>query len=651
MKDESLRTSFHGDAAGTDAPALRSEMPVVDELCSLLVAHGVKDAVLCPGSRNIPIVGTLSKIPGMRTAAVTDERSAAFFALGIIERTGRPALVCCTSGTALLNFHSAVAEAFYQGLPLIVVSADRPPERIGQMDGQTLPQAGVFRRIVKHSVSLPLVRTKTDLVHANRLVNEALLAATRGTPGPVHINVPLEEPLFGFTKKKGASPRMIRRVSVAQMLAALRLPVEDADAARRLPVGAPDVPADGPSAAREAVAAFRRARRRLAIAGQSGPGPKGAPYVPETRPRAFVLVGEKLANIPADRLGAPSIELALAGRKGKDAALLAPDLLITFGGHMVSKRMKRLVRAHPPARHWHVSPGGELPDLFGALTLVVEGDPAVLLNALEADGADDPVAAAYAAEWRRAAHEGGALGADSADNAGGTLKPADGLRSCFPPAGAFGYSSAGAVGALMAALPRGSTLHLGNSSAVRHAEYFPVPPGVLVRCNRGTSGIDGSLSSAAGAASGDTAPHFLVIGDLSFFYDMNALWNTNPIGNLRVLLLNNEGGGIFHSLKGVPHDTEGRRFISAEHHASAKAWVEDSGWRYLRADDSASLEAGIAALTDVDASGPVLLEVFTDKDEDAAHVASVLEGTGNVGNDGNVENDAKASDDINDRNE
>ena len=172
----------------------------VNILTSLLVAHGIKHAVVCPGSRNVPIVHNLNECPDITCYPVTDERSAGFFALGIAQATDEPVVVCVTSGTALLNLAPAVAEAHYQHQSLIVISADRPAEWIDQLDGQTLQQPGALEPWVKKTVSLPELSPLNW--HCNRLVNEALIEATDDTHPCVHINVPISEPLFEFTTEK-----------------------------------------------------------------------------------------------------------------------------------------------------------------------------------------------------------------------------------------------------------------------------------------------------------------------------------------------------------------------------------------------------------------------------------------------------------------
>ena len=186
-----------------------SDKEQVNILTSLLVASGVRHAVVCPGSRNAPIVHNLNECPQMQCYPVTDERSAGFYALGMSQCLKQPVVVCVTSGTALLNLAPAVAEAYYQHAPLVVISADRPPQWIDQLDGQTLPQPDALGRFVRKAVSLPEPLNEEQRWYCNRLVNEALMVKH----GPVHINVPITEPLFNFTVEKLPEERKIEFIA------------------------------------------------------------------------------------------------------------------------------------------------------------------------------------------------------------------------------------------------------------------------------------------------------------------------------------------------------------------------------------------------------------------------------------------------------
>lgn len=477
-----------------------SDNPLIQQLVALLLGHGVTDAVLCPGSRNAPIVHSLLQQPGLQCHNATDERSAGFQALGLALANRRPTVVCVTSGSALLNLHPAVAEAYYSRAPLVVVSADRPRAWIGQMDGQTLPQPGAFGTLVKHCAALPEVHTDTDLWHANCLINEALLAATHNSGGPVHINVPIAEPFYEFHTPELPEARLIRR-----------LPCK-AEALREL---APD-------------------GRILILVGQH---PGGLDM-----PEGYLTMSEHLGN--AATLVRGRIDELFASLT--DAEAMRPTLLVTLGGHIVSKHLKQYFRHHPPRYHCHISPDGHVADTYRCLTHIIEAEPAQLLTTLEHGGGDP----AFTRLW---------------------LDASQALPEPKPTV----------VGELLSRLPHGAVLHLANSSSVRLADRYRMPNGVAVACNRGVNGIEGCLSTAVGyAMANPQQPNFVVIGDLAFFYDQNALWRTALPNNLHILLLNDGGGAIFETLP-LPNDARSMEAICGRHTTQAEPLCRQYGVRYL----------------------------------------------------------------------
>lgn len=523
----------------------------VEILTSLMEAHQIKDVVLCPGSRNVPIVLTLAHHAAFRCHQVTDERSAGFYALGVALQTHRAVAVCCTSGTALLNLHPAVAEAFYQQIPLLVLSADRPRQWIGQMDGQTLPQENVFGGLVRREVSLPEIQTPEDEWYCNRLVNEALLELQHGVKGPVHLNLPLKEPLFDFPIKELRPERVIHRV-------------------RSL---------------KEVFEPLGKCHRGMILLGQN-------PLQEELAlDKRFVCLGEHLSNHGNELLKRFDAVLYAADEPLKQN--LSPDLLITMGGHIVSKRLKKFLRQYPPREHWHISPRGEVVDLFQCLTTVIETTPQAFLDELR------QVDFSFDSDFKE-------------------LWTAQNQRVEEP---SLPFSEMSVVGDLLHHLPKDSILHLANSSTVRYAQLFDISPSVEVLCNRGTSGIEGSLSTAVGYARVSDKLNFVVIGDLSFFYDMNALWGAKDTPNLRILLLNNAGGEIFHALPGLGLEPSTQKFVVAEHHSSARGWAEEQSFMYHQVQDASQWEKVMQEFTSSEpTSSPILVEVFTRKEEDVAEL-------------------------------
>ena len=532
------------------------------QLAALLKAHGIRKIVLCPGSRNIPIVQTLANIPDFTCYPMTDERSAGFFALGLALHGGTPAAVCCTSGTALLNLHPAVAEAFYQQVPLVVISADRPAAWIGQMDGQTLPQPGVFGSLVKKSVDLPEVDSEESEWYCNRLINEALLELNHHGKGPVHINVPISEPFFKLPVTELPEVRVITRYQ--------GLSVYDKDY-------------------QPLIDRLNRYQRRMAVVGQMN-----LIYLFDKRYtkmlyKHFAWFTENISNQTVPGVPIRNIEPLLCSMNFETQQKMRPELLITYGGHLISKRLKKFLRRHPPVEHWHIAPDGEVVDLYGSLTTVIEMDPFEFLEKIAP--MMENRTPEYPRQW-------------------------EALSKAIPQA-QFDYSEMSAIGAVIKNLPAPCSLHLANSSVVRYAQLFDIPANVEILSNRGTNGIEGSLSTALGYATASDKLNYLFIGDLSFFYDMNALWNSNYGANIRILLLNNEGGEIFHALPGLELHENARRFVTATHCTTAKAWAEDRGFEYLSARNSEELNTAVTVFTQASVTNrPMLLEVFTDKNLD-----------------------------------
>ena len=533
------------------------------QLVALLKAHGIQKMVLCPGSRNAAIVHTLANIEDFTCYSVTDERSAGFFAIGLSLQGGGPTAVCCTSGSALLNLHPAVAEAYYQQIPLIVISADRPAAWIGQMDGQTLPQPNVFGHLVKMSVNLPEVNTEEDEWFCNRLINEAILETTHHGKGPVHINVPLSEPIYRFTAKELPEVRVITRYQ--------GLNVYDRDY-------------------KGLIDKLNQANKRMVLVGQMNLIYQFDKKFIKPLCKNFAWLTEHLGNQTTPGMAIRNFDVAVSAMDDIRQEQMAPDLLITYGGHIVSKQMKKYLRNYPPREHWHITPDGKVSDLFGCLTTVIEMDPFEFLEKIAFLLEGKPTS--YPMMW---------------ENWCKTI-----------PKPTLPYSQISVTGELIKALPTPCTLHLANSSTVRYAQLFTLPDEVEVCCNRGINGIEGSLSSAIGYAATSSRINFMVIGDLSFFIDMNALWNNHIHNNMRILLFNNEGGEIFHTLPGI--DKAGgnsRTFITAEHQTSAKGWAEERGFQYMKASDTEEWQETLKDFTSpAEYPQPILLEVFTDKDSD-----------------------------------
>lgn len=522
-------------------------------LTSLLVAHGVRRAVVCPGSRNAAIVHNLNECPDIECFPVTDERSAGFFAIGIAQATGEAVAVCVTSGSALLNLAPAVAEAHYQHIPLIVVSADRPQQWIDQLDGQTLPQPGALGCFVRKTVQLPEPANADERWYCNRLVNEALIEAQQG---PVHINVPITEPLFCFDVPELPAERVIRRY------------FPNTDCA--LP--------------NDFLNDLHHSHRPLIVVGQYSKPLN----VNINDNNSIVVLHESLSVFDQTC----NFDEALAANA---ADSLLPDLVVYVGNTIVSKRLKAFLRKATGAKTWRISADGSVEDTFQNLCGIVTANPETVMPEVARIIKDSNVAdKTFVKSWQT------------------DISEARAKSMAYNP----DYSQTLAVRLFEQKIGQESTschVHYANSTSVRLANIYA---NHHVWCNRGVNGIEGSLSTAAGFAAVADKTTFCVIGDLSFFYDQNALWNSNLNGNLRILLLNNGCGAIFNQLPGLDKSAARNRFVAAEHHTSASGICQQNNVLYLSANNTAELEAGLEELFKTQSDRPILLEVFTSAQTD-----------------------------------
>jgi 2-succinyl-5-enolpyruvyl-6-hydroxy-3-cyclohexene-1-carboxylate synthase len=526
---------------------------------ALLKEYGIKHVIISPGSRNAPIIQTITQNPFFDCQLVIDERNAAFFALGIIQYTGQPAVVCCTSGSALLNYAPAVAEAYYQQLPLIVVSADRPQEWIGQMDGQTMPQQNVFAPLIKKSVHLPEIKTESEEWYCSRLVNEALISCTSGKPGPVHINVPVSEPLFEYTAD---SLPKVKKINYFK-------PNKSVDIQPFAEI-------------------WNSASKKMIIVGQMFQNEALIEALERLQENSgCIVLTEHLANSNSEEF-IHNFDRVLYKSNEKEKKALAPEILITLGGHVVSKRIKQSLREHKPLHHWHLSPNDEVVDLFMSLTDLIETEPEYFINQLANKSIISKESNNYSTVWYNKS----------------TQIP--------EPEKSKEFSDLFVTGQFIKRLPEHSKLILANSSTVRNAQFYNLDRTISIYCNRGINGLEGTLTQALGFASVCKELVYLIIGDLSFFYGVNALCDVEKIKNLRVLLINNKGGAIFRSVAGLDKMGHLNDFVTAKHNAEATKWVQAASIMGMQAKTKKQLSKNLDILMNEKIEGTMILEVLTD---------------------------------------
>lgn len=538
-----------------------SEKPFIQDLVETLVGKGLRHVVISPGSRHAPLSISFYYHPKVQCHVIPDERSAGYFALGIAQFRQEPVALVCTSGTALANYVSATAEAFYQEIPLIVLSADRPEEWVDQGDGQTIRQAHLLDNHVHGFYSLKQDDRNRDVKWFNqRQLNDGWNKATGFPAGPVHFNIPLREPLYGLVEHSTSQPKIIDTARGVRILSA-----DDAEAIK---------------------SQFQRTKKVMILCGLQFPDNDLEMQIASiSRLPNVTVMTETTSNMRKGEV-VTCIDRLLMSLSETDKEQFEPELLITFGSHIVSKKIKHFLRDVDGLEHWHIDPTGRTLDTFQKLTKVIEAGSSQTIELL---ATSTPVASDYHAIWY-----------------------GEHLRlSKLQDEVSFdqGWSDLFAFRSILKAIPSNSILQMGNSSVVRYIQLFDRREDIDYYGNRGTSGIDGCTSTASGMASVTDKTVTLISGDIAFFYDINGLWNEAEKKNLKIILINNGGGNIFKIIEG-PSSTEalGTVFETA-HRKDAEKMASHFGLNYIKATDAQSLDEGLKGLYASDDCA--LLEVFT----------------------------------------
>lgn len=547
----------------------QSDKKGVQYIVASLAGLGIDRVVICPGSRNAPLTISFNRHPAFDCISVRDERSAAFIALGMAIELKKPVAVVCTSGSAAINFAPAIAEAFYQRIPLIILTADRPKAWTDQGDGQTINQTEVFRNFIRKSYELNGDAQHPDeLWTIQRSVSEGFAIAMQHNRGPVHFNIPVSEPLYGIQDRVDAQPRIHRSESFD-----CSLPEGSKQHFRRL---------------------FSESKNVLILAGQMYPNALLQQQLADIAqlPNVVVLT-ETTSNLRHPSF-IENIDRCITSIDASQEAVFAPDLLITIGAAVVSKRIKSFLRKNKPRHHWNIDAFDSSMDTYQSLTT------AIAMNAhdffSQTKFSEGNTSSTYAADWHQMSVE------------------KQQLHNAFLERSAF--SDLKAFQSIFEKIPESYAIHLSNSSPIRYAQLFTAKAGWEFYCNRGTSGIDGCTSTAVGAALGAPHKNFLLItGDVAFAYDINGLWNELPLSNLKIIMINNQGGNIFRLIPGPDTVAERETFFETKMTSDASRLADHFNWKYLTASNSEALRDALSNLFNTD--GRAMLEVFTDAEINA----------------------------------
>ncbi|NQX82349.1 MAG: 2-succinyl-5-enolpyruvyl-6-hydroxy-3-cyclohexene-1-carboxylic-acid synthase [Flavobacteriaceae bacterium] len=526
-----------------------TDKTIVRDIISKLVSFDINQVVISPGSRNAPFIIGFDSHSKVETYSIVDERCAGFVAMGMAQTSGKPVVLLCTSGSALLNYYPAIVEAYYSNIPLIVISADRLSSHIDIGDGQTIRQNGVFDKHCDYSVNLQEgegnYNEKTEELIRKSIENKT----------PAHINIGLSEPLYGTIYNYNENIESIY----------VDYKVEDIDLRGYSKI-------------------WNKSAKKVFLIGVREKSEELLSLLKEINKDESVLVlTESTSNMVSDDF-IPSIDLFLQILKDKPD--FCPDVLVTFEGAVVSKKIKQLFREYKPKNHWHISGLNSL-DTFGCLTKNFDIDANSFIKHLLA--VSEHVNSGYGTRYIELYHK--------------ALKKHE---ECLKT---VNYSDLKVFESIFKTIPSKIKLHLSNSSVVRYAQLFEMREGLNVNSNRGASGIDGSTSTAIGNAMNSKKQNVLITGDISFFYDSNALWNIYIPNNFRIILINNDGGGIFKILPG-PDKTKSAKYFQTPHGYTAELLCKMYGFEYNNIDNLENIDDTMSKFYDK-SEKPKLLEIDT----------------------------------------
>lgn len=525
---------------------MNSYKPEILNIAQICYKKDIKFVVISPGSRSTPLTLAFLRHGGFKCFIITDERSAAFTALGIAQQTNNTVALVCTSGTAVLNYAPAVTEAFYQQIPLLLLTADRPPEWIDQFDNQSIRQENIYNNHILKSFLLPVETSNSDAKwHFNRIISEAVNLSNYPVKGPVHVNVPLREPLYP-DNEEFVYDENIKTINITKTENTL---TDDSW--------------------NDLIEKFNNAENILILSGINHKNKNLDLNLKKLQENSdSVLISDINANLYESSLVKYS-DIILS--KKADIEFLRPDLLITFGGPVLSKSTKTFIKKYKPELHWHIQESGVIGDTYQSLTDIINVSPEYFFRELN-NKLSIRKEKNYQNKWLE------------------LEKVAENKLNSFMDQ-ITDFNEFKAINKIINKLPENSLLQLGNSMPVRYANYITVKNDtVSVNSNRGTSGIDGVVSTAVGACLATGKITTLITGDLSFFYDRNGLWNNQLPKDLRVIVMNNHGGGIFRILEGSSKLPELDNYFETKNNLNAENTAKDFNLEYLKVDDYIQLD-------------------------------------------------------------
>jgi len=563
----------------------------LDAFVDELARHKLENVVICPGSRSTPLTYAFARNGNIRLWMQLDERSASFFALGMAKASQRPVAIVCTSGTAAANFFPAVVEAHQARVPLLVLTADRPAELRGNGAPQAIDQLRLYGNYTRWFVEMALPEASDEVLAYVRTTAGRAIASAQGAPaGVVHLNFPLREPLVPIAVSGQPMPSIEKRDLVAWY---------------GRPDGKPYVTGTRQSRKwsfehKNLLTDLEKASRGVIICGPMSTNPPG-----------FSRAVNRLAQcmgwpVLADPLSGLRGDLKKSGlvidnydaflRDGNIVEQLAPDFVLRFGAIPTSKPLLLFLKKHSQAETWLVDEGDGWEDPTALAAQVIQADPTAFCEAATLSDLEHfTPASGWLQSWRTIAQDT----AQAIDQK---------LAACEE------LSEAKVFAELSPLLPDGAMLYIGNSMPIRDADTFFRSSSRQIRLlgNRGANGIDGIISSALGASAVTTGPTVLVLGDISFYHDMNGLLAAKLHKlNVTIIVLNNDGGGIFSFLPQANYPDSFEELFGTPHGLDFRHAASLYGANWKRVKDWEQFRAAVQNATQTD--GLKIIEVPTDR--------------------------------------
>lgn len=541
-----------------------TELKTYQIIIALMKKWGIRHCVLSAGSRNVPFVHSVEEDPYFKCYSVVDERSAGYFALGLAQELNEPVLISCTASTASCNYWPPVAEAWYQGVPLIILTSDRDVAMLGQWEDQMIDQVGMFDRHVRKSVNLPEVQTQRDFIYCQRLVNEAFLELKHNGTGPVHINVPMKSYNNSFNVKELPHVTKIDRLGVFDEDKLWNNKIEKLKNCKRILITCGQSNKFSSELLKQLTLFFRKYNSAISV--------------------------EHMSNVQCE--GSIHTSVCMDTRYITDSKFetLIPDIVISYG-YNITQGLKEMLRKYSGKfEHWLIQEDGRVIDMYKGLTTIFECPPSYFFkrcneyyNNIQNNMVYYNILKEYAESVK------------------------------YPE---FEYCNIYGIQQIVENVPSGSILHLAINNSIRIANFFKTKANVKTYANIGTYGIDGCLSSLIGQSNATDSLCFHITGDLAFFYDMNALRIKHISKNVRVFMVNNEGGEEFYYNQCWKNEASDLH-TTARHHTKAEGWVNECGFTYIGVHNKEEMSDALKIFMNKEHDKPVFIEFFSEMKDDS----------------------------------